>query len=388
MKTFTLRRIRWYHIALAIGSLITMGALPGCGTIVPYGEIKAVRNLDYDARTDLTSEKYTEYKYVGDDYDGIKDKEQFVSDLKAAVVGEAQVGIHTLNYDENGIAIVEYLPQGVYSKIISEFVKPVGAAVVDGNHIGVYCNYTEGQEKFLILPPGTHPYPDFMVKHWPVGTRLYRTLSDGAFEAYKAGDPDPAGGADLVETKIDNADLAGTDLDVTYTIDIEFSYDLRQINAKKFCDLGDPAKAIQLMIGTPLRGKGRVVTADFGLDIDSTTNRAALEQKILDMLKLANAGSPAVFTKASLRNMEVGTPEYRASLQQNAITMEQARARRALLDLEAEIINKENELKALEAAGWAEMLKQLGCEGQWECLAVLVNGQDANPYGNQPVPNP
>lgn len=371
--------LKWLPLLL-IGMFVTFG-FSGCGSKVAYGEIKAVRNLNYNQASDLTSAAYTDYKYVGEDYSGISSKDQFVT-LTAAVVGEGQLGIYTTSYDSNNVPVVEYLPQGTYSKIPQEFVRVVGAANVPGDKIGVYCNYTEGQTQYLVLPPGIQPYPDYMVRYWPTGTRLYRTLGDSAWNAYKGGDFGPTGGADLVETKIDNADLKDTDLPLTYTVDIEFNYDLVQKYAKLFCDMGDPDKAIQSMIATPMRGKGRTITGQFGIDVDSPVNRAALEQALKDMLVASNVGRPVNFLSVSLRSLDIGTPEYRAAIQQNATDLATAQARALLLKQLQQNAEDENKLKVTIADGWAQQMQAVGCGQSWQCLWVVLNATNNSPYFN------
>lgn len=376
LKKLTLLKV----LGILFTAWMVMGA-SGCGSIVAYGEIKAERNLDYVQGTDLTENAYKNYKYVGNDYSGISDNEQFVN-LTAATVGENQLGIHTLSYDANKVPVVEYLPQGTYSKIPNEFVRVVGAANVPGDSMGVYCNYTEGQEQYLILPPGIQPYPDFMVRFWPTGTRLYRNLGDSAWAAYKAGDAGPTGGADLVETKIDNADLKDTDLPLAYTVDIEFSYNLIQKYAKLFCDMGDPNKAIQSMIGTPMRGQGRTVTGQFGTDVDSPANRAALEQVLKTLLVTVNTGRPVNFLNISLRSVDIGTPEYRAAIQQNATDLESAKSRGLLLVQLQKNADDENTLKETIAAGWSKQMEKVGCTNSWQCLWVVLNATSTSPYFN------
>lgn len=228
-----------------------------------------------------------------------------------------------------------------------------------------------------------------MVRNWPTGTRLYRRLGDNAFAAYKGtadkpgdtGPTGPGGGADLVETKIDNAALKGTDLKVAYTLDIEFAYDLKQANARDFCDLGDPAKAVQTMIATVLRGNGRTITGNFGLDIDTPENRVALEQSIKDLLIRANATMPVTFIKVTLGTMEIGTPEYRASIQKNATDLAAATSRSLLLaqlQLNAEA---ENTPKTTIASGWKAQMEAVGC-ADYQCLWIILYGTENAPYYN------
>ncbi len=375
------------NIKIVLGLVIALLLVAACGPtppIVGYGQIVAKRNLNYDQFKQPTSEKYTNYFYVGSNFSSIQ-SDNLKVDLTAAVVSDAQVGIYTTGFDENQVPIVQYLPKGVYDKIPDEFVRVVGAAIVDGQHMGVYCNYTEGQESFLILPPGEHPYPDYMVTHWPVGDRMYRTVSDGAFNAYKGGDTGPTGpggGADLVETKIDKADLKDTDLDLTYTVDVVFAYDIIQKNAKVLCDLGSPEKAIQQMVATPMRGKGRTITGQFGIDVDTPQNIELLQAALRDMLIAENVGLPGNFKHVSLRSLEIGTAEYQAAIQQNATDLATAQARGLLLAQLQRNAEDENTLKETIAEGWATQMEALGCTDSWQCLWVVLNATENTPYFN------
>ncbi len=301
----------------------------------------------YDSNSvDFKRLRITEYAVVGHGQVGIYGDEYLpvgeymtipadeVRVVDYAVVGQGQLGIRNET---------EYLPQGEYPLIPAEDVWLVGAANVLPGYKGIYGN--EEKNIYLMLDPGYHPYPDFLVSMWPQGSVRFRTLYAGAWDSFVAGgrihETAPCDSL-ICERAITKSDLKDTDVNAIIDVDVIFHFDLSEKFAKRLYELKDPIHAAQVLLVSEVRGSRSVSSILTPEEIKSPEGQAIYEEAMETNVNASIAGTPIALEKILARGIIRGSAEYEASLESSQMERDELQNQLDNAELAAQIA--ENEL--------------------------------------------
>lgn len=340
-------RSLYSRVLTAIGCLVVVlliMSLAGCGApqpatnVVPQGEVAFKVNPAYAPGNE--QEKYSEIKTAGEQFDPATfSKEPYI-----------RIAAHQL-----GIMIDDpetVLFPGEYPRIPTRDVRLVDALYVPLHHIGLYIDRDTGN--LMVVGTGYHPVINVEGVVVPVGQIRYRTLPSELVNDANAC------ASYLCETTITEVILQDSPIRASFDADIIFSFNTEPQEEMKdqLYALGDIRTAVQNLIGTPLRSRGRTLGGEFTLDrIQTVEGRLELETKLFEHLVAATQGKPVTIHSVSLRDVKVGDQAWRdeqVRLEQQA-EAERKKAeliaiQRANLTDQQELEAQRNEFTRVEAA--------------------------------------
>ncbi len=365
------RKLGWLIVAL-----IMAGLLAACSTYTNSGEIVALRNADFDPQTMPFDQKYTDYYTVGKDYQTIKDNKLRVA-LPAAAVPMGSVGLQWIKNNADGSVEYKVLPAGDYVNIPQEFVQVVAAAQVTPENVVVYCAEDDYR---LFDTPGIVNLPADWVVTFPRGPFSFRSLSD----------PNLLNNADACqsttcETSLTNASVKDSAVSAMIDVDITGHFDVRDVNKKQLCELGDPITAIREYIIKPWR-QSRALSGQF---TEEQLADAGFRQQLADVYKNAiveaGAGRPLIIDHLGIRQVVVGDQAYRDARAQQQLALQQAieqqrilqaqEANQVALSRQQEFVRQQALLDAENRAAVIRTLLTSAEGADWRALYVLLNSE-------------
>lgn len=380
-------KFSWLFVLIAAGLL-----LAACATDVKVGEIVALRNPNFDPQTMPFAEKYTDVRSVGQDYKDIE-KDKLIVHLEAASVPQGGVGLQWIKNNADGSVEYRVLPAGDYLDIPKEFVPVVNAAQVTPQNVVVYCAEDDYR---LYDQPGIVNLPADWVVTFPRGPFSFRSLSDPNL----LNDPN-ACQSTTCETSLTSATVKDSAVSATIDVDMTGHFDVREVNKKQLCDLGDPLTAIREYVVKPWR-QSRALSG--GYTEEQLADAGIRQQLAVDYkaaIEAAAAGLPIVIDHVGIRSVVVGDQAYRDARAQQQLALQQAleqerllaaqEANQAALARQQEFVRQQ---ALLDAQNRADVIRTLlaSAEGaDWRALYVLLNAnKELGLYGDtlseQPVP--
>lgn len=364
------RNFSWF-VLIAAGLL-----LAACGTNTNPGEIVAKRNPEFDPQTMSFDQKYASYYTVGQDYSTIKDDELRVT-LPAAVVPMGSVGLQWIKNNSDGSVEYKVLPAGDYLNIPQEFVQSVAAAQVTPENVVVYCAEDDYR---LFDTPGIVNLPADWVITFPRGPFSFRSLSD----------PNLINDANACqsttcETSLTNASVKDSAVSAVIDIDLTGHFDLREVNKKQLCELGDPLTAVREYVIKPWR-QSRALSGAFTEEqlADADFRQQLADAYKNDIMQVAS-GLPIVIDHVGIRSIVVGDKAYRDARAQQQLALQQAveqerllvaqEANQAALARQQEFVRQQALLDAENRAAVIRTLLGSAEGSDWRALYVLLNSE-------------
>jgi ATP-dependent helicase YprA (DUF1998 family) len=179
-------------------------------------------------------------------------------------------------------------------------------------------------------------------------------------------------------------------------MDVNFRFDLRQANARRLCQLGDPVQAVQSLVATPIRGARGESSQFTPEEINTTESRIQLEDRYMTVLENENGNEPIIVESVSIRKIEIGDAEYQTRLKDLAAKLEEERQRGLTLDeqlanqekaqqlvaAQKEFERTQAELDAQNQAANIRVILGEFADTDWRTVGILLNYLEINPMVN------